>query len=265
MTTICAIVDCGQPVLNKGYCRAHYRRLWKYGDPLSGGVARKPVTGKCSVEGCDNDMAKKGMCNAHYLRQRRYGRIELVEPSRSIGNHCKGECPGSKKLRAHMDYVANSDEFKLRAKKWNEENPEQYRARIAAYLLRDDVQESARLRTKKWAQANPEKKRAMDKAFTEANRALVTSYKAARRARVLQATPAWLTEVHWVEIRAVYAAAERLTRETKIKHEVDHIVPLQGKNVCGLHVPWNLRAIPKDKNNRRPRVWLSEHADTLDD
>lgn len=33
-STICAVADCESPVLAKGYCMAHYRRLRLYGDPL---------------------------------------------------------------------------------------------------------------------------------------------------------------------------------------------------------------------------------------
>lgn len=210
--------------------------------------------GACSVAGCQRALVKKGLCNAHYLRQRRHGRLNTVR--RVEPNNCGAAwCPGARKIVNHLDYLNRTDTYKANAEKWRQENPERYRDNLKKYLSREDVQTAARARTREWTKANPEKKRAMDAAFKEANKALVTSYKAARRARVLRATPSWLTPEHWVQIRAVYAEAERLTRETGIEHEVDHIVPLQGKTVCGLHVPWNLRAIPAVQNNRRPRVW----------
>ena len=67
--------------------------------------------------------------------------------------------------------------------------------------------------------------------------------------------PPWLTQDQVLEIRAIYAEAKRLSDETGVPHDVDHIVPLAGKIVSGLHVPWNLRAIPKIENNRRPRIY----------
>lgn len=89
----------------------------------------------------------------------------------------------------------------------------------------------------------------------ENNRALVRSYKAKRRAKERRATPVWLTDDHFEAIKAVYAEADRLSKEMGVPYQVDHIVPLSGKTVSGLHVPWNLRAMPAQENNRRPRIW----------
>jgi len=73
-------------------------------------------------------------------------------------------------------------------------------------------------------------------------------YNALYRARKLSATPPWLDEKMLSEIKEVYRECQELSEETGVPHHVDHIVPLKGKNVRGLHVPWNLRAIPAEEN-----------------
>jgi hypothetical protein len=61
-----------------------------------------------------------------------------------------------------------------------------------------------------------------------------------RSRRERQATPAW---ADLEAIAAVYMEAQRMTRETGALHVVDHIVPLRGRIVSGLHVHTNLRVV----------------------
>jgi len=69
-------------------------------------------------------------------------------------------------------------------------------------------------------------------------------YKAAK----LKHTLSWLTQDHFKTIEQFYKIAKQKSIDTGIPHEVDHIVPLQGKNVSGLHVPWNLQILTKSEN-----------------
>lgn len=69
-----------------------------------------------------------------------------------------------------------------------------------------------------------------------------------RRAGKIQRTPPW---ADLDAMRAIYDEAARLTRETGKPYHVDHVVPLQGKKVSGLHVPANLQILPASENIRK--------------
>lgn len=80
------------------------------------------------------------------------------------------------------------------------------------------------------------------------------AYRAMMRYRLVKrATPAW---VDLEAIRAVYVECAQKTAATGVPHEVDHIVPLGGRKVCGLNVPWNLRVIPADENRKKSNHFI---------
>lgn len=69
-----------------------------------------------------------------------------------------------------------------------------------------------------------------------------------RKESVRVATPIWLTLSQKQEIDIFYDLAKDCQIVTGEDYHVDHIVPLKGKNVCGLHVAWNLQVLPSDVN-----------------
>lgn len=80
-----------------------------------------------------------------------------------------------------------------------------------------------------------------------------------RRKKVLDATPGWLTAEDRANISALYFLAVRESSTTGVEHHVDHIVPIAGRTVCGLHVPWNLRVIPATENLKKGNKLLDFH------
>lgn len=65
------------------------------------------------------------------------------------------------------------------------------------------------------------------------------------------ATPKWLSVDHKTTISQIYQQCKKLTELTGVKHQVDHIVPLKGKTVSGLHVPWNLQILTASDNSKK--------------
>lgn len=132
---------------------------------------------------------------------------------------------------------------KVQIKLWSEKaTKEQKQARYEVsktYNLKPRTPEQRKRileRVTKWAKDNP-------------GRALLN--KSLYKNQVKRATPKWLTEEHKQQMRTIYDVCCIVKKQLDVPHEVDHIIPLRGKIVCGLNVPWNLQILPKRVNNSK--------------
>jgi hypothetical protein len=137
------------------------------------------------------------------------------------------------------------------AKLWRENNPEKSKATSAAYR----VGRRAEFREKHaaWVAANIDHKRAYVRAYKKKNRPVFTADTARRRVKRARATPTWANEFF---IKEAYRLAALRTQITGFRWEVDHLVPIRSKLVCGLHVEHNLAVIPESQNRSKSnRIW----------
>jgi hypothetical protein len=105
----------------------------------------------------------------------------------------------------------------------------------------EQVKESAKIRP-------AHVRRVYQAAWKKRNVVWVRADTKARRRKHRAATPPWLTRAQKSEIRQLYQIAITMTKTTGEQYVVDHIIPLRGEDVCGLHVPWNLRVVTQKEN-----------------
>lgn len=128
------------------------------------------------------------------------------------------------KLKLNLDWVQRKRD---KDKTYRLVNKERFRASIA-----------------KWSKLNAEKVRLYAKRVKQNNKGKVNADTAQRRYAKLKRTPAWLTvDDRWL-IEQAYELAALRTKMCGFQWHVDHIIPLQGRVVSGLHVPNNLQVIP---------------------
>jgi hypothetical protein len=140
----------------------------------------------------------------------------------------------------------NSDKIKFKSKLYRENNIES----VLEYELkyREDNREILAEKARNYYSLNRHNCIARLNKYRKNNPEKFTALNAKRRAAKLNATPAWLTKEHLQEIEELFLCAKMFKLYTGEEYHVDHIVPLQGNNVCGLHVPWNLQVIPAKEN-----------------
>lgn len=149
-----------------------------------------------------------------------------------------------KKEYLRQYYIANRE--KLLSK-----NKERYDTKKGIYNLNrrikreqdSEFREKDNETSRKWRQDNREYYLSKLKEWRQDNKDIVNFHGSVKRARKKNAIPNWLSEDDKWIIKEIYKLARERTKLTGIDWHVDHIVPLKGQVVCGLHVPWNLRVI----------------------
>jgi len=109
------------------------------------------------------------------------------------------------------------------------------------------------VRVKEWHETNRETSLLRKRNWRLQNRHLARKYAAARRGIKKQATPAWANKE---KIDEYYFAADFLSMVTGVWYHVDHVVPLKGKTVCGLHWEGNMQVLLGVENlSKHNRFW----------
>lgn len=130
---------------------------------------------------------------------------------------------------------------------WNSTHKEYFRD--YARTKRDPAKERERSRLKRIKYADKDRERL--RRYHADRPGLKTLWDANRRAAKKRATPDWANKFF---ISEAYHLAKLREKVCGGLWHVDHIVPLQSKYVCGLHVESNLQVIPGHLNQTKSNV-----------
>lgn len=172
-------------------------------------------------------------------------KCEIIKPidEFSRDNHRPdGKCVRCKACR-RLAYLANKEVVAAASAKHYRDNKGRHDELSLAYYYANQRRRSEKMA--EWYRNNVELVAANVAAYRAAHPGFGAAKTAQRRAHEIKATPPW---ANIDAIKAIYLEAARLTRVTGVPHHVDHIVPLRGKNVCGLHVEGNLQILTAKEN-----------------
>lgn len=154
-------------------------------------------------------------------------------------------------------YQRNKEATLARSAEWQRNNKDKKNAINARY--REGKSEQLYEYIKSYYEANPDKKaerKIRQKDWRQSNKGRVSANRRKRQAAKLQRTPEWLTEFDSLKIKCLYQVAAMRTRESGYAWHVDHVIPLQGETVSGLHVPDNLQVIPAIDNFKKNNSYV---------
>lgn len=165
----------------------------------------------------------------------------------------------SSTAEGRAEYVARTKAYIAR-KSATEDGLEELRARRRAQQIKNYAKITAYSReynkARRLSNAGKESTRAATMKYRHKNLGKVATWRLVRRTAEQQRTPAWLSKQDWAVIDAKYAMARWLSEVVGVQYHVDHIIPLNGRLVSGLHVPGNLQVLRGTENLSKSNVWV---------
>lgn len=152
--------------------------------------------------------------------------------------------------------IRNREKVNETQRSWRKKNSEKAKEIVRRYKSKNS--ETISIKNKNYREKNKIKERERHRVYLQNNLAKHAAYQKKRQGYKSKATPSWLTNDQVKDMISIYDLAYECTLITGDKYEVDHIIPLKGKTVCGLHVPWNLQVLPSDINRRKSNKILFE-------
>ena len=172
--------------------------------------------------------------------------VELFSKNRTKKHGLQNQCKSCMKAAA----AVNKEYIRAAQKEYYEANKEKLLGNMKVYYASN--KEKFNASSKAWKKANREKVSAYNREYSQANPGKVNARTAKRRAAKLQRTPEWAC---LDSIKEFYTCAKDLQELTGIEFQVDHIVPLQGELVSGLHVETNLQILTASENSSKSNAF----------
>jgi rRNA maturation protein Nop10 len=144
---------------------------------------------------------------------------------------------------------ANPDKFSANVKKYRENHPDRVAEQYRNWRVNNP--DKVKAKNENWQKANRDKYLDISASWKRRNKSHRNAKNAERRVAKMQRTPKWLTDQDFTDIKKFYDLALELSQAYGFPWHVDHIIPLQGKTVSGLHVVDNLQVIPGSENSRK--------------
>lgn len=195
------------------------------------------VLGCCKI--CSENKKKSRMEDESYSQT-----VKIQRAASHLENKAKNNAVSTAR------YIAKREELLEKQKKYARDNKESRKCYASGRLA------ETRVTTRKYREANKDKIAEVTKLWRKNNRHKLTAYQTRREAARILAIPLWAS-CEWeklVEVE-VYHLARLRTQLLGVAHNVDHVIPLTSKLVCGLHCAANFQILTKfenvSKGNRR--------------
>lgn len=176
---------------------------------------------------CNKCNIKKQMIDFHSGR----GSCKECRKLQQNAYNLKPEIKNKRNKQQKQWYLENKEKSKQYQKAYYKGNKSYHNKHMEEYHAKPEIIEKRKIYAKKYYEANIDK---------------IKAKSAKRRAIQLKATLPGFEE----EIRHIYKNCPK-------GYHVDHIIPLCGKDIRGLHVPWNLQYLPARENLRKSNKWDS--------